>query len=45
MIGVKYKRDCNYNFNVLSKEGRRDLRAAVGRILSKGESRGSGTGC
>jgi hypothetical protein len=38
MIGVKYKGDVKNNFNVLSKEGRRDLRAAVRRILSKGES-------
>jgi len=31
--------------NVLSKEGRRGLRDEVGRILLKGVSGGSGSGC
>jgi len=44
-IGVKYKGDNMNKFNVLSKEGRRNLRVEVGRILSKGESGGSGGGC
>jgi len=45
LIGVKYKGDSLNKFNVLSKEGRRNLRAEVERILSKGESGGSGGGC
>jgi len=45
LIGVKYKGNSSNNFNVLTKEGRRTLRAEVGRILSKGESGGSGGGC
>jgi len=36
LIGVKYKCDNSNRFNVLSNEGRRELRAEVGRILSKG---------
>jgi len=44
LIGVKYKGEIQNNFNLLSKEGRRDLRAAVERILSKGELGGSGVG-
>jgi len=45
LIGVKYKGDAQNSFNVLPKEGRRDLEAAVGRILSKGESGGKGVSC
>jgi len=45
LIGVKYLGDTNNRFNVLSKEGRRCLREEVGRILSKGVSGGSGSGC
>jgi hypothetical protein len=45
LIGVKYKGDASNRFNVLSKKGRQSLREEVGRILSKGESGGSGGIC
>lgn len=45
LIGVKYKGDNKKKFNSLSKEGRRQLRAEVGRILSKGETGGSVGAC
>jgi prephenate dehydratase len=45
LIGVKYKRDNMTRFIVLSKEGRSELRASVGRIMARGESGGSGVGC
>jgi hypothetical protein len=37
LIGVNYKGDNMNKFNILSKEGRRELQAEVGRILSKVE--------
>jgi len=42
---VKYKGVMMNIFNVLSKEGRKELRAEVGRILKKGEVGGSGVSC
>ena len=45
LIGVKYKGVMMNIFNVLSKEGRKELRAEVGRILKKGEVGGSGVSC
>jgi len=45
LLGVNYKRDENTRFNVLSKECRRGLRNEVGRILAKGVSGESGSGC
>jgi len=45
LIGVKYQAYVKNHYNVLTKEGKRDLREAVGRILSKGESGGSEVGC
>jgi len=45
LIGVKFNGDNNNRFNVLSKEGRRCLREEVGRILAKGVSKESRSGC
>jgi len=45
LIGVQYKGDNSNHFNVLSKEGRRGLRAEIGRILAKRVSRESGSSC
>jgi len=43
-IGIKYKGDKMNRFNVLSKDGRRELRVVVGRNTMKGEVEGSWVG-
>jgi len=43
-IGVKFSGDKNNRFNVLSKEGRRELRATVERVVSREEEGVSGGG-
>jgi hypothetical protein len=44
VLGVKFKEENLNKFNTLSKEGRRELREQVGRILAKGVTGGSGGG-
>ena len=44
VLGVKFKEENMNKFNILSKEGRRELREQAGRILAKGVTGGSGGG-
>ena len=44
VIGVKYKGDVMNKYNVLSKEGRRQMRVVVGKEVSGGEVEESSRG-